>query len=101
MRDEIAATVLSAGHTYALAKTRYGLGLSDYLQVMDAERTLVSQRQQLLRANAALGSDVIAIFVALGGGWQLSVENIPVPKIEVPLPILPGAADSIAADARE
>ena len=101
MRDEIAATVLSAGHTYALAKTRYGLGLSDYLQVMDAERTLVSQQQQLLRANAALGSDVIAIFVALGGGWQLSVENIPIPKIKAPLPILPSAADSIAADAQE
>ena len=100
-RDEIAATVTSASHTFALARTRYGLGLSDYLQVMDAERTLVSQQQELLRANAAVGSDVVALFAALGGGWQLSGGAIPIPKITAPLPPLPSAADSIAADVQD
>ena len=44
-----------------------------------------------------LTDDVVALYTALGGGWQGSAGDIPKPQIASNPPILPAAADSLAA----
>jgi NodT family efflux transporter outer membrane factor (OMF) lipoprotein len=54
------------------ARTLYRYGKTDYLTVLDAERTLASNESALAASQAQLASDQITLFLALGGGWQTS-----------------------------
>lgn len=48
----------------------YRFGRSDFLQVLDAQRSLASAEATLAGARAALIDNQIDVFLALGGGWQ-------------------------------
>ena len=53
-----------------VAQAQYTIGLVDYLTVIDAERTLLSNQLLLIeRVNLNLGAS-IRLIKALGGGWQ-------------------------------
>jgi outer membrane protein TolC len=80
-----------------LARDSYRHGLSNFLQVLDAQRTAISARQQLIQTNVTLINDVVALYNALGGGWQETDTPIPAPVIDTALPPAPGALDSVAA----
>ena len=62
-RDESAEAV-------RLARLRQEAGLDSFLTVLDAERTLSSLEAQLAQSEAAVTSNQITLFKALGGGWQ-------------------------------
>jgi NodT family efflux transporter outer membrane factor (OMF) lipoprotein len=96
-RDKTEETVKSAELTLYLARNRYDHGLSDFIQVLDAERTLVQARQELVQADIGLTDDVVALYKALGGGWEKRAGDITVPQVDPTPPILPAAADSLAA----
>ncbi|MDB5394463.1 MAG: transporter [Rhodospirillales bacterium] len=96
-RDKSAETVSAAKTTLYLARNRYEHGMSDFIQVLDAERTLISARQQLIQADIALISDVVALYRALGGGWEKRAGDITVPSIDPTPPPLPAALDSVAS----
>lgn len=98
-RDRQADTLRSAELTLYLARNQYSNGLSKFIQVLDAERTLESQRQQLVQADVQLVNDVVALYRALGGGWEQSAGDVKAPSVpELPL-IAPAALDSVAAPA--
>jgi len=97
-RDKLADEVLSGEQTLYLARNSYAHGLSDFLQVLDSERTVVAARQQLDQTSATLVIDVVAIYNALGGGWQEAPVPVPVLASDTSAPPLPAAIDS-AADA--
>jgi NodT family efflux transporter outer membrane factor (OMF) lipoprotein len=94
-RDQLVDTVRSADLSFYLAKSRYTHGLSDFIQVLDAERTLTTDRQQLVQAEITLADDVIALYRAVGGGWQDS--PAPAPTVDTSIPITPAALDAVAA----
>jgi NodT family efflux transporter outer membrane factor (OMF) lipoprotein len=96
-RDRLAETVESADTTLYLARNRYENGLSDFIQVLDSERTLVSARQQLVQADVDLTDDVVALYKALGGGWQETAAASEPPAVDPAPPIMPGALDRVAA----
>ncbi|MGH8818829.1 efflux transporter outer membrane subunit [Achromobacter pestifer] len=52
------------------ARQLFQYGKTDYLTVLDAERTLASNESALAASQADLSSDQIAVFLALGGGWE-------------------------------
>jgi len=52
------------------AEQLFHAGKTDYLTVLDAQRTLASNESALAASQAALSDDQIALFLALGGGWQ-------------------------------
>ena len=52
------------------ARQLFQYGKTDYLTVLDAERTLAANESALAAARAELSSDQIAVFLALGGGWE-------------------------------
>jgi len=51
-----------------LARLRYDSGASPYLEVLDAQRDLLSAQQALVQARRALLSSQVALYAALGGG---------------------------------
>ena len=51
-----------------LAKLRYENGAAPYLEVLDAQRDLLSAEQQLVQTRRALLSSQVSLYAALGGG---------------------------------
>ncbi len=52
-----------------LAEVRYRKGLVNYLDVLDAQRTVLAAETQLVQTERARLTDMISLFKALGGGW--------------------------------
>lgn len=52
----------------ALAQLRYDSGAAPYLEVLDAQRDLLTAQQQLVQIRGAWLSSQVALFAALGGG---------------------------------
>lgn len=55
-----------------LARTRYEHGISDFLQVLDAERTLLDVEDRYAVSRTEAATSMVAVYKALGGGWELS-----------------------------
>jgi len=53
-----------------LARIRYREGALDFLRLLDAERTVLEAEDAVAVAEAELNSAVVAIYKALGGGWE-------------------------------
>ncbi|MHA6722744.1 efflux transporter outer membrane subunit [Sphingomonas sp. RS2018] len=53
-----------------VARLRYDNGLSIYLEVLDAERSLFTAEQQLLALRSAQLQSEVSLYVALGGGLK-------------------------------
>jgi outer membrane protein, multidrug efflux system len=51
-----------------LARTRYREGVVSYLEVLDAERSLFAAEQAMLQVRRAQMSNLVTLYVALGGG---------------------------------
>ncbi len=96
-RDRLAGTIRSGEEALQLASDAYRNGLSSFLQVLDAQRTLIQSRQQLIQADVTLTNDVIALYNALGGGWQETEMTSNAPTIDLSTPYTPAALDRIAA----
>ena len=53
-----------------LARERYTQGVADFLNVLDAERTLLAAQQQLADSSVTISSNLVQLYKALGGGWE-------------------------------
>ncbi len=61
---------LTAARTaVTLATVRYRKGLVNYLDVLDAQRVLLSAETQVVLTERARLTDMVSLFKALGGGW--------------------------------
>ena len=71
LADQVAAQergTIAQRQIAALARTRYLEGVVSYIEVLDAERNLFASEQQLLRLRRANVENLVALYVALGGG---------------------------------
>jgi NodT family efflux transporter outer membrane factor (OMF) lipoprotein len=59
-----------AQRTLRLAEIRYREGVDDLLSVLDAQRTLFQAQDQLAQIRLARLDASVALYRALGGGWQ-------------------------------
>ncbi|WP_421142965.1 efflux transporter outer membrane subunit [Aeromonas dhakensis] len=63
--------LVKASQTYfKLAEVRYEKGVDSYLTRLDAQRSLFSAKQGLITTHLAQLSNQIALYKAVGGGWQ-------------------------------
>jgi multidrug efflux system outer membrane protein len=70
-RRELLREAASANETAAeLARERYRNGLADFLTVLDAERRVLESDDQLAEGETRTASALVAVYKALGGGWQ-------------------------------
>ena len=53
-----------------LATTLYQGGARDFLNVIDAQRALALSEDQLVQSDRLIATDLVALYKALGGGWQ-------------------------------
>jgi multidrug efflux system outer membrane protein len=53
-----------------LSQLRYDQGADSFLSLLDAQRTLASAEAALAQSNAQVTTNQIAVFQALGGGWE-------------------------------
>jgi outer membrane protein TolC len=53
-----------------LAQERFDAGLTDFLQVLDAQRTLLDAENQLASAQTAAATALVAVYKAAGGSWS-------------------------------
>jgi multidrug efflux system outer membrane protein len=44
-------------------------GISSYLEVLDAQRTLFVAQQSLIQAELTQQTNLVSLYKALGGGW--------------------------------
>jgi multidrug efflux system outer membrane protein len=56
-----------------LANERYRGGLVDFLDVLDAERSLLAAQESLVQSDRLLGQHLVRLYKALGGGWSPDV----------------------------
>ena len=73
---DIDAAVDSATVTRSLARTRYVRGLADYFAVIDAQRALQASEDALAVSRTLAIQHLVALYKALGGGWQRDAQTI-------------------------
>ena len=61
----------------SLARLRYQSGVSGFLDVLEAERGLQQAQLAQVQNSAQVSSELVALFKALGGGWQQLPEEDP------------------------
>ncbi len=89
-------TLDSAQVTWDLSRNQYDHGLTTYINVLTAERTVLADRQALVQANVQLVNDIVSLYRALGGGWENAVQELPAPDVSTAPPLLPAALDRVA-----
>jgi NodT family efflux transporter outer membrane factor (OMF) lipoprotein len=69
VRDRQHEAVVAQERAVGLATIEYDQGLTNYLNVLDAQRSLLTARQALVRAQRLVLYDLVQLQKALGGGW--------------------------------
>jgi outer membrane protein, multidrug efflux system len=62
--------VNAARRSLAIANIQYQEGMSDFQRVLDTQRTLFSQQEQLVSTLSNVTLSLISLYKAMGGGWQ-------------------------------
>ena len=69
-RQSLAEAVKSSGESLRLANQLYANGLANFINVLDAERSLYEAQDALVQSDQMVTTDVIALYKSLGGGWE-------------------------------
>jgi len=75
-QQALAAAVEANQRAVALANALYSKGLVDFLNVLQAELALFTAESQLVVSNTALATSVVALYKALGGGWEPGAPHV-------------------------
>lgn len=73
-RAQLQKAARSAQTAATLAKQRFDQGYDDFLDVLVAEKTLLETEDTLAVSEIESVTNLIAIYKALGGGWQINTE---------------------------
>jgi NodT family efflux transporter outer membrane factor (OMF) lipoprotein len=68
--DRLESAVRSNEEAVELSSELYKAGLTDFLSVLDAQRELYATEDLLAQSRTAETVNLIALYKALGGGWQ-------------------------------
>lgn len=69
-RDLLAEAVAASERAVELVDTQYRAGLTDFQNVLDAQRFLFQQQDLLASSQGQVIQNLIALYKALGGGWS-------------------------------
>ena len=86
-RDRLRAQVDHARQALVLARSRYEQGVADFTTLLQNAQTVLSAEQQLAQSTTNVSIDLVALYKALGGGWELTYPDpkaLPPPE-QVPL----------------
>jgi outer membrane protein TolC len=69
----LTSSVQSANHAVELAEFQYREGTTDYTRVLTTQQALVSEQDRLVSTRGTVSLNLVAMYKALGGGWELRV----------------------------
>ena len=69
-RIQLIQAVADNRRALTLAQSRYQEGVADFLTVLVAETSLLAAEQQLADSTTTVSSNLVALYKALGGGWE-------------------------------
>jgi NodT family efflux transporter outer membrane factor (OMF) lipoprotein len=94
--EDLNDAMVASQRAVTLANERYDRGLTDFLNVTDAERQLYEIQDQYAIAREDVVVQYIAIYKSLGGGWE---DYQKIPPIRKPQPaIVAGVREIISPD---
>jgi len=71
-RDRLNEAVSHSQLAVDLATEQYRAGLVDFLSVLDAQRDLYANEDQLVQSQTTVTTNLVGLYRALGGGWSAS-----------------------------
>jgi outer membrane protein, multidrug efflux system len=74
-RESLQVAAAASDKAAELARKRFEGGLIDFLEVLDAERTALSAELLLSQSRTDTATSLVAVYKALGGGWQVPSET--------------------------
>ncbi|HWW19243.1 MAG TPA: efflux transporter outer membrane subunit [Steroidobacteraceae bacterium] len=74
-RVQLDRAVSESRDALALARERYQSGVTNFIDVLDAQRTLQQNESALIDAISATSVDLVALYRALGGGWSDAMDH--------------------------
>ena len=74
-RERLAAQVEQARRALGLARQQYRSGITAFLDVLTAQRTVLSAEQQLADSTTTIDTNLVQLYKALGGGWETSFKE--------------------------
>jgi NodT family efflux transporter outer membrane factor (OMF) lipoprotein len=69
-RQQLEAAVKSSEESLHLANQLYANGLANFINVLDAERSLYQAQDALVQSDRTISANLIALYKSLGGGWE-------------------------------
>lgn len=66
--------ITAANSSVTIAQQQYTAGLTDYLNVLSTQMTLLRAQDEAAQTQSAVVTDLVSLYKALGGGWT---ETIP------------------------
>lgn len=70
--ERLVEAVDAARQTQELATQQYNAGLTDFLEVLIAQRSLLSLDDQLAQSDGTVTANLVRLYKTLGGGWSSS-----------------------------
>ncbi len=70
-RTSLFEALTQSQQSLELAREQYRNGLVDFLTVLDAQRNLLAAQDALVQSNQTVSTDLVALYKALGGGWEV------------------------------
>jgi NodT family efflux transporter outer membrane factor (OMF) lipoprotein len=67
----LAESAAAAGRSLELARAQYREGVADFTVVLVAQQALLTEQDNLASTVGSIASNMVAIYRALGGGWQI------------------------------
>jgi NodT family efflux transporter outer membrane factor (OMF) lipoprotein len=84
----LSTALVASQRSVTLATERYDRGLTDYLNVLDAQRQEFDLENQYAAADQTAADALVALYRGLGGGWE---DYQALPPIQRPLPAVVAA----------
>jgi NodT family efflux transporter outer membrane factor (OMF) lipoprotein len=69
-RQALSRAVASSQQALDISSQLYQNGLADYLRVLEAQRSVYQNQDALAQSDAAVALSLVALYKALGGGWE-------------------------------
>jgi len=74
--EQLSTAMIAGQRAVDLAAERYDRGLTDFLNVVDAERRFYDLQEQYAEAQVTEGEQFVQLYKSLGGGWE-NYQSVP------------------------
>jgi multidrug efflux system outer membrane protein len=75
-REALVTAVAANRKAVGLAEQLYTEGLTDFINVLQAQQALYNTENALVQSTASVSTNLVALYKALGGGWALDEAEV-------------------------